>query len=191
MKTFIFKLSLSLVVFTAASVSPLLAANIYEWEDQKGLSHYTDNPSTIPKEYFANAKIVSTQRKSQNHPPEGKEKVYYDYELEVNETQEIEKKYEQQIVNKQFRKRALDLYAIEIAIIEELNLFSELSRNKKNEVDFLLIYGYQANASINELRYLEDRFVQLELRLDEIKPEFEVLREEARHAGVPPGYLRP
>ncbi len=191
MKTFIFKLSLSLVVFTAASVSPLLAANIYEWEDQKGLSHYTDNPSTIPKEYFANAKIVSTQRKSQNHPPEGKEKVYYDYELEVNETQEIEKKYEQQIVNKQFRKRALDLYAIEIAIIDELNLVSELSRNKKSEVDFLLIYGYQANASINELRFLEDRFVQLELRLEEIKPELEVLREEARHAGVPPGYLRP
>lgn len=75
--------------------------------------------------------------------------------------------------------------------MKDISLTKNLISYKKREVDYLLTNGYFADRSILELRTLEDRLKRLEFDLGLIKPERENLEEEARRAGVPPGYLRP
>jgi hypothetical protein len=106
----------------------------------------------------------------------------------VEEDLEID---EEEAIREYWRSRALEIDNEEKRILEDISLTRNLITYKKREVDYMLTNGYFADRSILELRNLEDRLKQLEFNLGSIKPEREKLQEEARRAGVPPGYLRP
>jgi hypothetical protein len=76
-------------------------------------------------------------------------------------------------------------------ILEEIEITKKLISAKKSEVDFLLINGYFADYSILELRNLQDYLKGFHDQLGLLQEEKAQLKEEARRAGVPAGYLRP
>jgi hypothetical protein len=168
------------------------ANDIYKWKDENGKIHFTDNPALIPRDRQAEVEIIEErkERRSEDQiksnlptPPRSDHLVNGAKEDSEIDKEEARREY--------WRSRALEIDNEEQRISKDISLTKNLISNKKREVDYLLTNGYFANRSILELRNLEDRLKQLEFSLSLIKPEREKLEEEARRAGVPPGYLRP
>ncbi|MGB7291465.1 MAG: DUF4124 domain-containing protein [Thermodesulfobacteriota bacterium] len=168
------------------------ANDIYKWTDEMGKVHFTDNPTLIPKDRAVEVETIeevkkrrSEDRIKSNLPtPTPTEDLLNG----VEEDLEIDK---EEAIREYWRGRALEIDNAEKRIWEDISLTRNLITYKKREVDYLLTNRYFADRSILELRNLEDRLKQLEFNLGLIKPEREKLQEEARRAGVPPGYLRP
>jgi Domain of unknown function (DUF4124) len=168
------------------------ANDIYKWTDEMGKVHFTDNPSLIPKGRGVEVEIIEEVKKrssedqtKSNLPtptPTGDLLNGVEEDLEIDE---------EEAIREYWRSRALEIDNEEKRILEDISLTRNLLTYKKTEVDYLLTNGYFADRSILELRNLEDRLQHLESDLGLIKPERQKLQEEARRAGVPPGYLRP
>ena len=157
-----------------------------------GKVHFTDNPTLIPKDRGVEVEIIEKVKKkhSENRiksdlpTPTPSDNLLNG----VEEDLDIDKG---EAIREYWRSRALEIDNEEKRILEDISLTRNLITYKKREVDYMLTNGYFADRSILELRNLEDRLKQLEFKLGFIKPEREKLQEEARRAGVPPGYLRP
>lgn len=168
------------------------ANDIYKWTDEMGKVHFTDNPTLIPKDRGVEVEIIEKVKKkhSENRiksdlpTPTPSDNLLNG----VEEDLDIDK---EEAIREYWRSRTLEIDNEEKRILENISLTRNLITYKKREVDYMLTNGYFADRSILELRNLEDRLKQLEFKLGFIKPEREKLQEEARRAGVPPGYLRP
>ena len=168
------------------------ASDIYKWTDETGKVHFTDIPALIPKDREVEVEIIEEVKKGSSEV-ETKSNVptptpSADALNGVEKDLEIDK---EDAMREYWRSRALELDNEEKRILEDISLTRNLITYKKTEVDYMLTNGYFADRSILELRNLEDRLQHLESNLGLIKPEREKLQEEARRAGVPPGYLRP
>ena len=168
------------------------AKDIYKWTDETGKVHFTDNPALIPKDREVEVEIIEEVKKRSSEdqtkpslPTPTPSDVFLKGAEENLETDKEE------AIRKYWRSRALEIDNEEKRILEDISLTKNLLTYKKREVDYLLSDGYFADRSILELRNLEDRLQHLESDLGLIKPEREKLQEEARRAGVPPGFLRP
>ncbi|MBI4229128.1 MAG: DUF4124 domain-containing protein [Deltaproteobacteria bacterium] len=168
------------------------ANDIYKWTDENGNVHFTDNPSLIPKGKAVEVEIIeklkdgrlehTTKSNLPSPTPSGDS---------ANGVEEESERDKEQAIREYWRTRALDIDNKEKRLLEDISLTKRLIIYKKREVDDLLGNGYSADHSIFELRNLEDRLNHLEFNLGLIKPEREKLEDEARRAGIPPGYLRP
>jgi hypothetical protein len=175
------------------SVPHLTNANdIYKWTDETGKLHLTDNPALIPKDRGVEVETIegmknghSEHQIKSNLPTPS---LSDDLSNAVEDDLEIDK---EEAIRDYWRSRALEIDNQEKRILDDISLTRNLITYKKSEVDYLLTNGYFADRSVLELRNLEDRLQHLESDLSLIKPEREKLQEEARQAGVPPGYLRP
>lgn len=168
------------------------ADSIYRWTDEEGKIHFTDNPALIPKEGVVDVEIIQklkesdSEDKTDSSPPTPEPS-----DDEDNSDEEDLESDREQAIREYWRSRALEIDNQEQGILQHISITKNQITYKKREVDYMLSSGYFADRSIFELRYLEDRLKQLESDLELIKPEREKLQEEARRAGVPPGYLRP
>lgn len=183
-------LNISVLLFLLVPFTPSYSKTIYKWVDEDGTIHFTDNPKTIPEGKKAKTVVIEGEE------PDGETKINSTktvpaFPEEENPEADLEKKREEEALREDFRSRALEISAKENALLEEIKTTKRQISQKKREVDLLLIYGYFADYSIQELRYLNDYLVQLEDQLTSIKQEREDLEEEARREGIPPGYLRP
>jgi hypothetical protein len=171
---------------------PTNANDIYKWTDEAGKVHLTDNPALIPKDRGVEVEIIEGTKKGRSeyqiksNPPTPTPSD--DLSNGVEDDLEIDK---EEAIRDYWRSRALEIDNEEKRISDDISLTRNLITYKKSEVDYLLTNGYFADRSILELRNLEDQLQHLESDLGLIKPEREKLQEEARRAGVPPGYLRP
>ena len=190
MKVYLSKIVVVSLIFICSLLIPSYAKEIYKWVDKDGLVHFTDNPSSIPEEKKDEAIIIGEISDGSDEEVETLEAAPAQSEEEdLEESSEEERKEE--AIRQFWRSRALDIEAEERMILEEIEITKKLISAKKSEVDFLLIYGYFADYSILELRNLEDYLKGLQGQLRLFEEEKAQLKEEARRAGVPPGYLRP
>ena len=168
------------------------AKDIYKWIDENGNVHFTDNPSLIPKEKAVEVETIEklNHRRSEDQFKSNLPTPTPSDDL-VNSIEDDLETGKEKAIREFWRSRALEIDDEEQRILEEISLTKNLITYKKREVDYLLTSGYFADRSILELRNLEDQLTQLQFDLGLIKPEREKLQEEARRAGVPPGYLRP
>ena len=168
------------------------AKDIYKWIDENGNVHFTDNPSLVPKEKAVEVEKIEKLNhiRSENQFKSDVTTGTPSDDLVKSVEEDLESDKEEAI-REYWRSRALEIDNKEERVLEDISLTKELITYKKREVDYLLINGYSADRSIFELRNLEDRLKHLEFNLGLIKPEREKLQDEARQAGVPPGYLRP
>ncbi|HLE25246.1 MAG TPA: DUF4124 domain-containing protein [Thermodesulfobacteriota bacterium] len=192
MKVYLSKTVVISLIFICSLLIPSYAKEIYKWVDKDGLVHFTDNPSSIPEEKKDEAIIIGEIGDGTDE----------EVELEVledapnqpeedNSQQDLEEERKEEAIRQLWRSRALEIEAEERMILEEIEIKKKLISAKKSEVDFLLIYGYFADYSILELRNLQDYLKGLQGQLRLFEEEKAQLKEEARRAGVPPGYLRP
>lgn len=168
------------------------ANDIYKWIDENGNVHFTDNPSLIPKEKAVEVETIEklNHRRSEDQFKSNLPTPTPSDDL-VNSMEDDLETGKEKAIREFWRSRALEIDNEEQRILQEISLTKNLITYKKREVDYLLTNGYFADRSILELRNLEDQLKQLQFDLSLIKPEREKLQEEARRAGVPPGYLRP
>jgi hypothetical protein len=166
--------------------------DIYKWTDAMGKVHFTDNPTLIPKGREVEVEIIEEVKKkrSENRIKSNLPTPTPTGDL-LNGVEEDLETDNEEAIRDYWRSRALEIDNEEKRILEDISLTRNLITYKKREVDYLLTNGYFADRSILELRNLEDRLQHLESDLGLLKPEREKLQEEARRAGVPPGYLRP
>ena len=180
------------VLFLSLVTHPTIANDIYKWTDETGKVHFTDNPMLIPKDREAEVEIIEEVKKKRSE-----DQIKSDLPTPtasddlLNGAEEDLETDKEEAIRKYWRSRALEIDNEEKRILEDISLTRNLLTYKKREVDYLLSDGYFADRSILELRNLEDRLQHLESDLGLIKPEREKLQEEARRAGVPPGFLRP
>lgn len=193
-KDFLSNILITICGILSLSLVPHLsnADDIYKWTDENGKIHFTDDPALIPKDRGVEVEIIE-ERKERRSEDQIKSNLPTptpsDHSLTgAEEDSEIDK---EEAIRGYWRSRALEIDNEEQRILDEISLTKNLILYKKREVDYLLTNGYFADRSVLELRNLEDRLKQLEFSLGLIKPEREKLEEEARRAGVPPGYLRP
>ena len=180
------------VLFLSLVTHPTFANDIYKWTDETGKVHFTDNPMLIPKDREAEVEIIEEVKKKRSEDqiksdlptPSASDDL-------MNGAEEDLETDKEEAIREYWRSRALEIDNEEKRILEDISLTRNLLTYKKREVDYLLSDGYFADRSILELRNLEDRLQHLESDLGLIKPEREKLQEEARRAGVPPGFLRP
>jgi len=182
-----------LALFFAVFAYAAHAKTLYKWVDEDGRVVVTDNRSKLPidakgveevEARGANAKGANDRDglPAWNGPAlrDDSDAARTNEELAVREE-----------TRRRFRERALKLYDREQGVLEDISATEDELYYKKREVDYLLIYGYSADYSIYDLRYLESRLESLRSELPLIAKEREKLQREARKAGVPPGYLRP
>lgn len=168
------------VLLTNAHVS--ISGTIYKWKDEQGVLHVTDDIMTVPEGVESLVEVIEEdfEREEQVEPPPV-EKQADQLELEAKE-KEIEQYWE---------GRALEIQEME----DELKNYNKWLKieweRKKEEVDWFLINGYSADFSIRDLRRIEDELSGLEPKYAELEKLKEELEDEARRAGVPPGYIRP
>lgn len=183
-------LNISVLLFLLVSLTPSYSKTIYKWVDEDGTIHFTDDPKNIPEDKKGKAVVIEGEEPG-GETEVNSTKTVPAFPQEENPEAELEKKREEEALREDFRSRALEINDKEKALLEEIKTTKEQISQKKREVDLLLIYGYFADYSISELRYLNDYLSQLEDQLALIKQERESLEEEARREGIPPGYLRP
>jgi ATP-dependent Lon protease len=183
-------LNISVLLFLLVSLTPSYSKTIYKWVDEDGTIHFTDDPKNIPEDKKEKAVVIEGEEPG-GETEVNSAKMAPAFPEEENPEADLEKKREEEALREDFRSRALEINDKEKALLEEIKTTKEQISQKKREVDLLLIYGYFADYSISELRYLNDYLSQLEDQLALIKQERESLEEEARREGIPPGYLRP
>jgi ATP-dependent Lon protease len=183
-------LNISVLLFLLVSLTPSYSKTIYKWADEDGTSHFIDDPKTIPEDKKGKAVVIEGEEPG-GETEVNSTKTVPALQQEENPEADLEKKREEEALREDFRSRALEINDKEKVLLEEIKTTKEQISQKKREVDLLLIYGYFADYSISELRYLNDYLAQLEDQLALIKQERESLEEEARREGIPPGYLRP
>ncbi|SRR5579885_2289655 len=183
-------LNISVLLFLLVSLTPSYSKTIYKWVDEDGTIHFTDDPKNIPEDKKEKAVVIEGEEPG-GETEVNSTKTVPAFPQEENPEADLEKKREEEAIREDFRSRALEINDKEKALLEEIKTTKEQISQKKREVDLLLIYGYFADYSISELRYLNDYLSQLEDQLALIKQERESLEEEARREGIPPGYLRP
>jgi hypothetical protein len=183
-------LAISALISLSIFLTPSYAKDIYKWVDKDGNIHFTDNRANIPEDKKGEANIIekdeSTDEKREFEPTNI---VSHQPEEEAPETDLRNEREE--ALRAVWRGRALEIENKKGAILEEIEATKRALKEKKREVDSLLLNGYFADYSILELRYLNDHIVELENQLELIKQERANLEEEARQEGIPPGHIRP
>jgi uncharacterized protein DUF4124 len=184
-------LNISALIFLSVLLIPSYAKDMYKWVDKDGTSHFTDDPAKIPEEKKGEVTVIEGESEGSGEETEVDiTKIAPAPSEEESSESDLEKEREEAI-REEWRSRALEIEDKKNAILEEIESTKQALREKKREVDSLLINGYFADYSILELRYLSDYLKELEDQLEFIKQEKANLEEEARREGIPPGYLRP
>ncbi len=173
------------VLLTNAHIS--ISGTIYQWKDEQGVLHLTDDITKVPE--GVESSMVDIEEDHEREELE--EQVETAPVRKQADRLELESEAKEREIEQYWKGRALEIQELEDGL-KRIN--SNLNNNwqrEKEEVDWLLINGYSADFSIRELRRIEDELSGLKPKFQEIEKLREKLEDEARRAGVPPGYIRP
>ncbi len=167
------------------------AKEVWQWTDEQGITHITDNKAKIPEQYLETAKNLNWNDSSNN------QNVIEDT-LSQPDTIILDEPYVDGIVDteheaalrEKWRAKMIAIEQEQAGIEDKLARAKEDQKYKKREVDWYLRNGYPADYMIAELKGIERYIEDLEEELMTIPPKIDELRIEARKAGVPEGYLR-
>jgi hypothetical protein len=154
---------------------PVLAET-YEWTDQQGTVHFTEDRGSIPKKYRKKAKVVGDDSTPEvtisNEPAKGAAKA----ESKGDEGEKSKKLYggkDEAAWRTAFRNADYEVQSIEteLATLQgRLNDTSKMSRSEYLSVQ-------------NTIKHTE-------IRLQEARQKLEALQSSANRAGVPPEYRK-
>ena len=173
------------------------ADEIYKWVDNIGTIHFTNNMGNIPKEVIGSSGTLSLFRDGTlqwEHTTFITKAKPLD-EKEANEQslrqKLLRRRLKEESIKKFWRNSVLDIENRKKTLIQNVEIMQKQALAKKREIDNLLISGYFADRSILELRQLNDNLEKLVIKLSQIEPQRQQLKEEARRRGIPPEYLTP
>jgi type IV secretory pathway VirB10-like protein len=155
---------------------------LYQWTDGKGVVHITDNLGKVPKEYRSEA------QKLEYHPGvEGTENIPGNQKIAPN-TDESEK---EQLLEDQKESWKARMKSAKQRLADAELHYKELEQKRDLA---LQSWGGPASGQLagrEEAARIEQEMNQVQTEIDNARRQIEVeLPDEARKAGVPPGWLR-
>ena len=151
---------------------------LYKWIDSKGVAHVTDDLSKVPKKYRDKAAVVEQQQREEGPVQEQQREIG-----PSSDEQRIEedKKAEWQQRMKDTRQRLVDAQ----------RRYDDLGR-KRNEL--LGAWGGVSSGHLEtqeEANRIDKQMKHVQQEIDDARNQIEtVIPDEARKAGIPPGWLR-
>ncbi len=188
MRFFVVLIMVVLVSGSASGAGPVNATDtkketksyIYEWTDAKGNVHITDDLGEVPERYRAKARAVEMPKGREVRPQQQPEQVAPAPETDTQARDAAMKAawqtrlrdWKKRLANAQKRYRELD----------------------KKRLDALGQWGGAASGHLEgraEAERISKEMENVQKEIDEAKDMVEtVIPEEARRAGIPPGWLR-
>jgi len=155
---------------------------LYQWIDGKGVVHITDDLNKVPKQYRANARRLETVPGEEESQSEPKPQVRTaPFNSEDREEREAELKDDWQQRMRAAKRR--------LANAEQR--YKELEKKRDAAI---MSWGGPASGRTEgreEAARLEEQMKRAQQEIDDARNEMDVrIPEEARKAGVPPGWLR-
>ena len=152
---------------------------IYQWTDSKGVVHITDGLGKVPKEYRDRAVKIEQPADGDRGPAD--EASHPDYRPAPSRSDDERQKY--------IWRQRMRVVNQRIADAEARYRELETRRNELRSAGVAAATGHLADRS--EADRLERDMQGVQKELDEARRERdEVIPDEARKAGVPPGWLR-
>jgi len=154
---------------------------LYQWTDDKGNVHVTDNLGNVPERYRSKARKLEKATGNEGYSEQKMQEVSGSSASQVQEGMDDEKKTEWQQRMKEARQRLADAE----------KRYRELDQ-KRNEL--LGAWGGVASGRLDDrmqAQQLEQEMQQVQQEIEKAQNEVQnVIPEQARKAGVPPGWLR-
>jgi hypothetical protein len=154
---------------------------LYQWMDDKGVTHVTDNLGKVPQKYRNKARQIEESTENETPAPE-QQKITKPSIGGSEEDREQERKADWQQRMKEARQR----------LANAERRYQEASKQRE-EALAKRAGGDVGNIGIKleEANRLEEEMKNLQKVIDDTRNEIEnVIPEEARRAGVPPGWIR-
>ncbi|HET7318822.1 MAG TPA: DUF4124 domain-containing protein [Nitrospirota bacterium] len=153
---------------------------LYEWTDGKGVVHITDSLGKVPEQYRTNARRLETSPEegaTPNRPQQGT--------ISPSGNTEDQREAQQKA---QWQRRMIDAKQ-RLAAAEQR--YRELEQRRATLLGQWGTPAYAPPAARIEAEKLEGDMQNVQKEIDNARNEVEVvIPEEARKAGVPPGWLR-
>lgn len=194
--------TLFIALLLLAPVPAVWGKTLYQWIDAKGVAHVIDDPRGIPPG-AQSLEIIDIDPTEEGEGDEsGPAPPNTDPDIEEEDRKraaelaayldklDAEERAERK-TESYWKDKAYGIKAREDYLTNEVSALSTYMVVLKEEIDWYLSNGYAADRYIRELRDLEGDLSGLKMDLDEIPAAWERLEDEARRAGVPPGYARP
>jgi 16S rRNA C967 or C1407 C5-methylase (RsmB/RsmF family) len=166
-----------------AEENELNKSYLYKWTDEQGVVHITDAPGKVPKQY--RGKVIKLEERI-NAPDQAQPQRKQDHSPEYSREKDAEKKMKASW--QQRLKEAKQRQANAEGRYRELE-------NRRNEV--LQRWGGLGGpasgrrSEVIEAEKIEQQMKVAQKEIDDARSDVEVvIPEEARKAGVPPGWLR-
>lgn len=152
---------------------------LYQWTDERGVVHVTDDLGAVPKQY--RSKALKVEESTPDKYSDQQQKITKPSDTDNDKFSEHERKEEWQQRLKQARKRLADAQQR----YQELN-------EKRNAALARWAGGASGNIGLKlEADRIEQEMTAVQQEIDSARNEVEkVIPEEARKASVPPGWLR-
>ncbi len=154
---------------------------LYQWTDEKGVVHITDGLGNVPEKYRNKALRIEQSKNKDESGQQGQQEIYTQPRVPDDVGEDTVAKAEWQMRIKDARNR--------LAAAEQR--YAELDQQRQ---DALGRWGGPASGQLSgpaEAAQIEEQMRAVQNEIDSIKREIDVvIPDEARKAGVPPGWLR-
>ena len=155
---------------------------LYQWTDGKGVVHITDDLTKVPRQYRQNARKLESPAGEEEKRSEAGSSVQT-APAPYDETQEREADLKDEWQQRMRTARR--------TLANAERRYQELEK-KRDEA--IMSWGGPASGRLEgreEAARIEAEMKQLQQQMEEIRREIEVtIPDEARKAGIPPGWLR-
>ncbi len=157
------------------------ASHLYQWTDDSGVVHITDGLGNVPEQYRTKARTIEEKRKSESGQGQQSRTVTSEPAGPTNEEAEASQKAA-------WRNRIQE-WQTRLAQAEDR--YHELDQRR---TELLMSWGGPAYGPIDnkvKAEQIEQQMKEVQKQIDEARNMLDVvIPEEARKAGVPPGWLR-
>ncbi len=156
-------------------------SHLYQWTDDSGVVHITDGLGNVPQQYRTKARTIGETRKSE--PGQGQQSRTVTNEPAGSTNQETEAS------QKAAWRNRIQEWKTRLSQAEDR--YHELDQRR---TELLMSWGGPAYGPIDnkvKAEQIEQQMREVQKQIDEARNMLDVvIPEEARKAGVPPGWLR-
>jgi hypothetical protein len=182
--SFIMVAVIAAVAFGQDEAQEQKKSSLYQWTDEKGVVHITDNPGNIPESYRSKAQKIEVPEEKESGEQYDRSAPERSTSRESGTTDEVE----EDIRKGEWQDRIHDWKA---RLAEAERRYQELEKERSALFTQWGIPAYAPAEVRLKAEQLDRDMAEVQKKIDEARHMIsEVIPEEARKAGVPPGWLR-
>jgi hypothetical protein len=153
---------------------------LYQWVDEKGAAHVTDNLGKVPKKYRGKVQMLE-QAPTESEPASAQPQV-------TAPPQRVDESRNEEYAKMEWQQRMKDA---RVRLADAERRYQDLDQKR---TEALGKWGGVASGQLEgrlEAERIAEQMKQVQLEINDARNQIEnVIPDEARKAGIPPGWLR-